>query len=272
MKNSMDMFKSLLSKLEDDLDDIEQCMKFVQSANELRPRLGNIFSATSSWGKMDQIDKTLAKEFINSKEVRLEVIFGTLYIGVHASFEDFVKCLVKKAVECINSKKLPNDKLKKELIDENLHYSGIALSTIKKPTDHYEFNYPQIASTLVTCYSDCVKLNAEAISIQSGGVTPENIKSLFKRICIEIDWDHLFTDNELKELEDLCDEITGKGKRRTAKKIQEYISTMVTKRNQIVHTSGAASISYTDLDIQIKFVRKLAEALSKYVKKNMPVK
>jgi hypothetical protein len=244
------------------LDEIEKCFMFMDDSNRIRPRLGGLVN----WNNIDQDARNKVTSFIDQRDIRMEIFFHSLYVIVHASLELFTRELMEKSVIALNQSELAYSDIPESIQHEHIYHTGLVLQTIKKPLDHYTFDYDQLSKNLGSCFSDSKSctLNSESFSFNIGTLTPINIERLFDRICIKIDWDLFGRNINMKKIFGVT------STRKCAKSIQEALKTMVRKRNRIVHTGGATlEVGRVELQQQLQFVPVFAEILIENIAKQI---
>ena len=247
-------YKELSAKLEG----VVSVCRFMDDSLRVRPRLGKMLN----WENLDQAEQELATSFISTRDVNDQIFYSSLYILSYGVLEAFIRKVVERAVEVISKCDSKFEELPVQLQNENIFRTGVALQSIRKPSDYYKIEYYKLVDNLGTCVrgNDNFILNCEVFSFNHGVLTPDNIDKLFARIGIEIKWDTFGGNPNLKSL---------LGETRTrdcTKSVKQYISESVKKRNVIAHTGMTGEqVTKEELDMVARFISLFADVLYKYI-------
>jgi hypothetical protein len=255
------MFEGLETALDAYLQELTDCIDFVSVSSALRPRLG----AYIAWDAGD-LPKQLITDFLGSKSVREQVIYRAIYVSGHAAFEQFSRDLVSDAADQISATIGSYDNLWGDIKTEHLYRTGQAMVTIRKPLEHLPFDYHQLSTNIGSCVpgGSKLRLNATALALVHGPLTPDNLESLITRLSIPFSWDSLASHQPLKA----CFRATDA--RESANEAKAFLDQMVKNRNRIAHSTGtAAEIDEAELREQVRFVGAFCHALSALVKREL---
>lgn len=241
------------------LDDVAASANFVSIASLLRPRLGHLIDWNTNQGQDDL--KNLARKFMNSKDVRYEILYGALFIRVLAAFEKFIRQLVESALH-VMVEGTTYDEIAETLRMHNLRLTGRVLASISEPRDHLTFNYENLVENLASCKagSSTFQLNGPVFSAVVAGGGPAVIEKALKNIDVENWWDDVGRDKKLQA-------VLGTKKSRDAANLsKEKLRELWRLRNIIAHAGDEnIEVSETKLQESVTFIRTFSTALSSAV-------
>lgn len=252
--------ESALEDLFRQFDDIEGSAKFSQDSAMLRPRLNQF--VTWPIGPEHNSVRELMSRFFDAKEVRVEVVYGALFVRVVACFENFVRRLLQEGLQRMIEGRT-YDEVRDSLGKHNIRLTGRAMATIFEPSDHLKLDFQRLIDNLASCKSgtDTYQLNTDVFAAALVGTSPIALAKAFKNIQIDLEkWDKIAASPALKKL-------IGTSKTRvTAKEAERRLEEYAKLRNVFAHTGGGDSvISETQMFESIRYFRVLAKALSAVV-------
>jgi hypothetical protein len=247
---------SALEDLSVHLDEVSASAEFVSIASSLRPRLGLIVDWNASRDNSEL--NTLARKFMDSKDVRYAILYEALFVRVLAAFERFIRQLVENAL-CAKVEGTTYDEISETLGINNLRLTGRVLASIDEPRDHLTFNYENLVENLVSCKagSSTFRLNASVFSAAVAGGGPTAIEKALKNINLEHWWDDVGRDKQLQT-------VLGTRKPREAANLsKEKLRKLWRLRNTIAHAGVKnVEVSKTEFDESLNFIRIFSTALS----------
>jgi hypothetical protein len=241
------------------LDDLAASANFVGIASSLRPRLGHLidWNADDNQGNL----KDLARAFMNSKDVRYEILYGALFVRVLAAFERFIRQLVENALHGM-VEGITYDEIPETLGMNNLRLTGRVLASVSEPRDHLTFNYENLVENLASCKAGSSKfqLNGPVFSAVVVGGGPATIEKALKNIDVENCWDDVGRDKQLQG-------VLGTKKSRDAANLsKEKLRELWRLRNIIAHAGDEnIEVSKTKFEESVTFLRIFSTALSSAV-------
>lgn len=248
------MLENVERALNASLSELTDCAHFVDLSESLRPRLRQMLA----WDTLPPDSKQLATRYMNSGRVPVKLVYNSLYVVAHATFEHFTRYLVEEVVQGIDAHAGSFETLDESLVKNHMAWAGQLLATIHQPLDYYNINYYELCRIIGTSYpgSEKVRLNPSVFSFNAGSMTVGNLEQLFGRVRININWDQFGRDRSLGQL------MESTSTRETSKKVKEFLEAMVRLRNRIAHTG--ATISEVDLPIlerQCSFIKSFFRIL-----------
>jgi hypothetical protein len=255
------MFEALLQGLDGFLQELNDCIDFVTVSSTLRPRLRDYIA----WNR-ENLPRNLITSFLGQNSVRTQVIYRALYVSAHAAFEQFSRDVVAEAADQISAIIDSYDNLWDDIKTEHVYRTGQALVTIRKPLEHFPFDFHQLSTNIGGCVPGAgkFKLNSSALALVHGPLTPENLEKLITRLSIPFNWDSLASHPPLKA----CFQFTDA--RDSANAIKAFLEKMVKNRNRIAHSTGtAAEIDEQEVREVVRFVEALCHSLSGLVKREL---
>ena len=237
------------------LADVEENLRFVESAAWLRPRLGELLN----WNGLTQETRIRCQSFMDQKDVQLDLIYRGMFVLIAGAFEQLIRRCLRDAVAQISTTSPRYVELDAELVRQNVMRTGKALATIFDPPAHFDLNYGQLCGNIGTCVetSESVSLNADAFALFFSTLTPTKLAEVLRRIGVTLDWNVIGRHSSVRAALDM------KKTNETATAAQRYLKTFINNRNKLAHTgSGGISVSPTDLETSIKFFRGFVDALT----------
>ena len=140
--------------------------------------------------------------------------------------------------------------------------TGRLLSTLEAPLEYQTVDVKQIAENLASCVSGAspFRLNTFAFSAAVTNGSPGVIANALANLDFNGWWDAVGKTNDLQTF------LGTKGARETSKAASKHLEELCKRRNRIAHAGdGELTISENDLRQEIRFLRTLAEALSREV-------
>ncbi len=236
-------------------------LAFVALATRLRPRIGEAIQ----WGAAGEV-LLLVKEFMDNKSVRVEGVYGPLFIALMASFERYVRMLVIQTVEKQAAVAKTYDEIPATLANRNLVLTGRVLANVDAPRDHITLNVESLISNLASCKSGnaAFRLNARAFSTTVTGVNPAVVEEALKAVGVTEWWDGVGGSAELAGL------LGTRKPRETGLRARERLKELCRWRNHLAHGGDEEiALSETQLREAIDFVVSFSDALNKTVQKHL---
>lgn len=238
------------------LDEAATSANFVSVASSLRPRLGHLIDWNNIQDNVELFE--LARSFMNIKDIRYEMLYGSLFIRVLADFERFIRRLVENALEEMVRGATYNE-IKEKLGMHNLRLTGRVLASVSEPRDHLKFDYQNLVENLATCKAgtERFKLNAPAFSAAVVGGSPSVIERALKNIDVDNWWDEVGANKKLQVF------LGTKKPRDTANLAKQKLTELWRVRNMIAHASDeVVEVSETKFRDCVEFIRAFSAALS----------
>lgn len=224
---ALQMYANAVQQFLGTLSEVREYTDFVAASSSMRPFINSAVDRGKLYGDAPAIMNT----YFAAKCDSIKLSCNAAIIAVGSSFEEFVRRLLRDAVNWINESSRPYAHLDAHLVNHNIVVSGKALATLFEPPVEFEFDYPSLCVNLGTCGKDAtaVVLNSDAFTFGITGVNVNGIDRALKRLGIEINWDHIAV---LPALQEHCGTNTTAN---TAKYIKKYLSEFIIERNKIAH-------------------------------------
>ena len=245
---------ALLDEFGAELADAQDALTFATTASSIRPRLG----AMLNWAAMDASSGELARRFMGLRESPLPGIARGLYINVAASYENFVRRLVRAGAELVAGKAHAFDDLEETLKHHNIYWTGRVFENVFRGRPHIKLDHYRLSADIGTCIpgSQKFRINAEAFAIDVTTPTAEALDRILQRIGVAEYWDDIGRDKGVQR------SLGAEGVREAHRLAKEFLNSFVERRNLIVHVGGGASaIVESDVREAIDFFRTFALAL-----------
>lgn len=239
------------------LQEIEADLNFVSLAARLRPRLGDVVN----WGAVGEVTG-LAKEFMSSKNARVEGVFGPLLIRLLAALERYGRNLIKEALESYASRAANYDQLPLHIRTRNTALTGVLLASIESPRDHLTLHFDTLITNLATCQpgNPAYRLNAQAFAASIAGSGPATLERSLANIGVRDWWDTLGLDSALAKA------LGTKGARATGNRARDKLDELWRWRNNLAHGGDEeVALSETQLRECIALIRTLSVSLDRVV-------
>ena len=250
-----------LDELNARITELRVNLAFVALATRLRPRIGEAIQ----WEATGEV-LPLVRDFMNSKSVRVEGVYGSLLIALMASFERYVRMLVIQIVEKQAAVAKTYDEVPLLLATKNLVLTGRVLANVEAPRDHITLNVEALISDLASCKAGnpSFRLNARAFSTTVTGVSPAVVEEALKAVGVTEWWDEVGGSKMLAEL------LGTKKPRETGLRARERLKELCRWRNQLAHGGDEEiALSETQLGEAVDFVVSFSDALNKTVHKHL---
>src|SRR5206468_12520795 len=108
------------------LSDVEENLRFVESAAWLRPRLGELLN----WNGLTQESRIRCQSFMDQKDVQFDLIYRGMFVLIAGAFEQLIRRCLKDAVAEISATSPRYSDLDAQLLRQNVMRTGKALATI----------------------------------------------------------------------------------------------------------------------------------------------
>ncbi len=246
-----------LKEFELALDEIAESLRFLATATKLRPRLSPVLNREVLHGEIAQ----LANDFINFKTVELASHHRGLIVVISGAFEQLVRRLIEDAVNHINGVTATFDEVPEGIQNQNIYFTGRALSAVREPPDHLSVDYITMAIELGACRPGAqkFKLNAAAFAMFITNLTPLHLVEVCRSVGVKLDWDYF---GRIAVFETICG---SKGTRATANAVSARLAESVKLRNRIAHTgAGGVTVSEDVVNGHLTFFRALGQTLTAF--------
>jgi hypothetical protein len=250
-----------LDELNARIAELKVNLAFVALAARLRPRIGEAIQ----WDAAREV-LLLIQDFMNNKSVRIEGVYGPLFIALMASFERYVRMLVIQTVEKRAAAAKTYDEIPPPLATKNLVLTGRVLANVEAPRDHITLNVESLISNLASCKTGnaSFRLNARAFSTTVTGVSPAVVEEALNAVGLSEWWDGVGGSAELAGL------LGTKGPRATGLRARERLKELCRWRNHLAHGGDEEiALSETQLREAIDFVVSFSDALNKTIQKHL---
>jgi hypothetical protein len=188
MTKALNEFSLRLAEWRNDLE-------LLKRTYELRPRINQVLD----FDKRGEVLE-LARSFGSIVGNQPATLYGPMLVRLVASFERFVRLLIRDAIDAWVQKAKTFDQLPDGLGGRNLVLSGRVIANSDSPREHLDIDLENIVDSLVTCRtgSTTFRLNSLAFMLQVTGVTPEIIENGLKLARITNWWDVVGADRPLQ--------------------------------------------------------------------------
>ncbi len=250
-----------LKEFEASLDDFDSNLRFVSTANRLRPRLGG----NLQWPGMAPDAKKLVESFLRGV-AEDSVLYRGLVVSLFGAFEQFVRRILRDGVAAVGTNLSSYDSLHDGLKKANMYWTGKALQTIFEPVEYLQLEFDILSKNVGTCFagSKQATLNADAFAIFVSILTPSSLTETLKRISVELQWDEFGKVSELQKA------LGEKGTRETTKAVENFLKRFAQMRNKIAHTgSSGIVVNQSDVEQLLIFFRAFGRALARAVEKDL---
>lgn len=197
---------------------------------------------------------------MDAKSVRIEGIYGPLFVALMASFERYLRMLVAQTVEKQAALAKTFDQIPTALAHRNIVLTGRALASLDAPRDHIKLDTDSLISNLASCKqgNPAFRLNVQAFSTTVTATTPSVVEEALKAAGLTEWWDAVGASTKLAGL------LGTKKPRDTGNRAQERLKELCRWRNQLAHGGDEEiALSETQLIDAIDFIVYFSEALSK---------
>lgn len=237
-------------------------VRFTESAIMLRPRLGAMIDRQ----QLGDPYVTMLDRFLDAKDVGDEEVIDSALAMAYGAFEDVIRKFIEASVRSINQSQRDPSKLPETFQIEHIYRTGRILATVKRPVDHFDFEFLDLGRNLASCGGASSKyvLNATSFSFEHGILTVEALNRLFRRLGIDIDWDLIGADKAIKQL-------LGESKTRACTKaVKMRIDEIVRSRNYVCHTGMADATRSSEWTVStLEFLKSLVDALARSAAKSL---
>jgi len=251
----------VLEELRSELDDVKIALDFVTTASSIRPRLG----AMLNWAVMDAATQQLAQQFMSLRDPYQDSLFRGLYVNTAASYENFVRKLIRVGAELIGGNVSTFDELDEALKNQNIYWTGRAFDNVFGRRPHViKLDLYRLSADIGTCLPGNKKfrLNADAFSLDVTSPTADVLDHVLSRIGVTNYWDDVGRHRGIQR------SLSATGVREAHRLAKEFLNRFVERRNMIAHVGGGAvTIVETDVREAIEFFDAFSGALGDIVSK-----
>jgi len=242
-----------LDELRARLLDIEADVTFVSLATRLRPRLGDVVN----WSAGGEVT-LLAREFMGSRDWRVEGVFGPLLVRLLATLERYTRNLIEEALVAYEGRAATYDQLALHIKNRNTALTGTLLAAIEAPRDHLKLQFDSLISNLASCKagSTTYHLNSKAFGAAVVGMGAAALERALGNVGVSDWWDKVGSYRALEAV------LGTKGSRATGKVARDRLEELCRWRNNLAH-GGDEEVALAESELRecVAFARTLAEAL-----------
>lgn len=151
---STDALDTALAKFVGAAEEIRQTASSIEQASQLRPRIPKYFIAR-------QEHQASASELLNrlsGTEINVSTCLQGLLVRLTASFEDFIRSLIRISARKISQTKPDFADFDASVRDKNRRAAGRLLAKIFDPPKHMSVNFDYVCKELGTCSPDAASL------------------------------------------------------------------------------------------------------------------
>jgi hypothetical protein len=177
------------------LIELRNDLSLLESAFELRPRINQVLDFQKKGGVLD-----LARKFGETVGNQPASFYGPMLVRLVASFERFLRLLVRETVEEWAKRASRFDELPEGLAERHLVLSGRVLAASDSPREHFDLDLVLIVDNLATCRGAATTytLNSSVFMALVTGTTPDVIDSSLKAARITNWWNAVGADKTLQ--------------------------------------------------------------------------
>jgi hypothetical protein len=177
------------------LIELRNDLLLLESAFELRPRINQVLDFQKQGEVLD-----LARKFGSTVGNQPASFYGPMLVRLVASFERFLRFLVRETVEAWVKKAAGFDHLPEGLAQRHLVLSGRVLASSDSPREHIDIDLVTLIDNLATCRGGATTytLNSSVFMALVTGVTPDVIESSLKTARITSWWDAVGSNRALQ--------------------------------------------------------------------------
>lgn len=257
MGQALDEFNLRLTELRADL-------RLLESTFELRPRICQVLDFEKRGEVLD-----LARRFAALAGSQPASFYGPMLVRLVASFERYLRYLIRDTVEDWAKKANTFEALPDGLGGRNLVLSGKAIAYSDSPREHLSIDLVELVDNLATCRqgSKAFKLNSFAFMTQITGVTPEIIEKALGLVQVTHWWSGVGADKALQT------QLTCTRTPDTTKKAIERLKELSRWRNNWAH-GGDDEVTLTGVEVMdaLEFLSAFSKALDTAVAKQVKAK
>lgn len=243
------------------LTDFENDLSFLEYAFELRPRIKQVLDPSKQGAVLD-----LAIKFGDLEGNQPESFYGPMLIRLVASFERYLRLLMRDAVEGWSTRAKTFDQLPDGLGDRNLVLSGRLIGNSDSPRDHLNFDLFMLVDNLPTCRngSAVFRLNPIVFMDLINGITHDVIERGLKATRIN-NWQNAIGADKALQAQLDCTRTSD-----TTKKMAARLKELSRWRNNWAHGGdNEPSLKITEIRSALDFLRAFSTALDKIVTKQI---
>lgn len=251
------------ARLRGDLEELERGQQFVAQAHELRRHLNDILD----WEHAPKEKLEIARMFLQQKDFNPELAYRALFAQAIAAFEGYMRDAIVILAEAIEKSVDVFEDLSEKVRKENIRVTGFLFKDVFNPPDHVALNFDEISSRIGTCITGRKDflLNRDGFSLTISQITPTQIETALGRLGLHLDWDLVARNQAIRAV------LGTQTARESANKLQLELSTMVRRRNRVVHSFGPeTTINRDDLLLTIKLLQAFASGLEDLFARVLP--
>jgi hypothetical protein len=243
------------------LIELRNDLSLLESAFELRPRINQVLDFQKRGGVLD-----LAQKFGETVGSQPASFYGPMLVRLLASFERFLRLLVRETVEEWAKRASRFDQLPEGLAERHVVLSGRILASSDSPREHLDLDLMSIIDNLATCRgsSTSYALNSSVFMALVTGTTPDVIESSLKSARITSWWNAVGADEAVQTQLNVTR--TSDATKIAAKRLKE----LSRWRNNWAH-GGDDEVSLTAAEVRsaLEFLSAFGKALDNAVSKQI---
>jgi hypothetical protein len=243
------------------LVELKNDLSLLEYAFELRPRINQVLDFEKRGEVLE-----LARKFGALAGNQPASFYGPMLIRLVASFERYLRSLMRETVEAWVKKAKTFDQLPEGLGERNLILSGRFIANSDFPREHLSIDLVALVDNLATCRtgSNDFKLNSSAFMTLITGVTPDVIENSLKAARITNWWNAVGADRALQT------QLNSTRTSDTTKKAATRLKELSRWRNNWAH-GGDDEVSLTNVELTgaLEFLSVFSKALDVTVAKQI---
>src|SRR5262249_15525421 len=148
------------------------------------------------WGVMDAAARELAGRFMGMRDAPLPSIARGLYINIAASYENFIRRMIRTGAELVAERVEAFDDLEEVVKSHNVYWTGRVFENVFGRRPHIRFNHYHLSERIGTCIpgSRAFRINAEAFAVEISTPSAEALDRILQRIGVTEYWDDVGRD------------------------------------------------------------------------------
>ncbi len=239
--------------------EIRNDLSFLEQAFELRPR---IYLALDFEKRGEALE--MARKFAETVGNQPASVCGPMLVRLIASFERYLRVLMRETVESWAKKAQHFDNLPEGLADRNLVLSGRFIGNSDSPRDYMALDMSAVVDNLVTCRAGKAefRLNSGVFMDLIYGATSEVIEKSLKTVRIN-NWMSVVGADRTLQARLGVDRVPD-----TTKAVTARLRKLSRWRNNWAHGGDEeVSLTFTELKDELEFVIAFSTALDSAVTK-----
>jgi hypothetical protein len=243
------------------LAEFQNDLSFLEHAFELRPRIKQVLDFSKQGAVLE-----LAERFGDLEGNQPESFYGPMLVRLVASFERYLRLLMRDAVEGWAKKAKTFDQLPEGMGDRNLVLSGRLIGNSDSPRDHLYVDLVALVDNLPTCRngSATYRLNPIVFMDLINGITIDIIEKGLKAIRVN-NWQNAIGADKALQAQLNCARTTD-----ATKQMASRLKELSRWRNNWAHGGdNEPSLKNTQIRDTIDFLAAFSKALDLTVMKQI---